>query len=319
LVRFDGVAVARLERRPLGTALSVPADVAGLALAAGRLRAAGFSAELVHAHVFAAAFVALPLAVRRPLVISEHFSGLTGRLSRRELAAARVAYARARLVCPVSESLRRTIEGRGLRARFRVVPNPVDPKFFHPPPETRPAAGPARVLAVGSLLPIKGMRYLVEAAGLIARRRQDVEFEVIGDGPERAALAALAAPLGARFRFAGQRDRVEVAEAMRAADVLAIPSEGETFSVTAAEGLCSGLPVVASAVGALPEVVGPAGGVLVRPRDPPALTAGIEQALARPPGDRRALAEAALRRFGTDVVAATWADLYGRVVTREAA
>ena len=71
--------------------------------------------------------------MRRPFVVSEHSSefGWSG-IRKGALRRARIAFSRADLVCPVSEYLRGQIEARGVKARFRVVPNAVDTELFRP-------------------------------------------------------------------------------------------------------------------------------------------------------------------------------------------
>ena len=71
-------------------------------------------------------------------------------------------------MAPVSESLRRAIEAYGIRARFQVVPNPVDTQMFHP--GERHDGSSRRLLFVGRLVPVKGFPRLVEALAEVARR-----------------------------------------------------------------------------------------------------------------------------------------------------
>jgi glycosyltransferase involved in cell wall biosynthesis len=111
--------------------------------------------------------------------------------------------------------------------------------------------------------------------------------------------------------FRGRRERAEVAAALREADLLAVPSRWETFSVATAEALCSGLPVLATDVGALPELVDEASGVLVAPGDARALAGGLERMLDTARGhDRAAIAARAAERYGRDAVGRAWNDVY---------
>ena len=106
--------------------------------------------DLIHGHVFRVGAVAAVLGrlMRVPVVVSEHHSLFARRLATRtDLLLARIAFRGAHVVAPVSESLRESIEAYGIRARFRVVPNPVDTE--HVPPGTRP--GPR-----GATAPLRG-------------------------------------------------------------------------------------------------------------------------------------------------------------------
>jgi glycosyltransferase involved in cell wall biosynthesis len=249
---------------------------------------------------------------RRPVVISEHWSvflpedpaslGAGGRL------AARVAFGRAALVMPVSAALRRGIEAHGIRARFRVVPNVVDTSLFRP--SGAPRSG---LLAVGLLYEAKGFDVLLEALVRLPGER----LVLVGDGPLRAKLESLAAQLRVsdRVDFHGQAPKEKIAELMQQARVVVVPSRFETSGVVALEALASGAPVVASAVGALPELLAGGGGLLVRPRDPDALAAAIAEALATE-HDAGTVSERVGREHGPERVGAELMEIYRSVASR---
>src|SRR5262249_13111854 len=128
------------------------------------------------------------------------------------------------------------------------------------------------VLSVARLVPIKGLDVLVRAC---APRRDDatpprpaIHVVILGEGPERERLRALATRLGVPLRLPGLVPRTEVAAWMRAADVYAQPSRtldngrSEGMPVATLEALAAGLPVVAAASGGLAEL--PARGADVR-------------------------------------------------------
>jgi glycosyltransferase involved in cell wall biosynthesis len=106
-------------------------------------------------------------------------------------------------------------------------------------------------------------------------------LRLVGDGPLRGALEAEAARLGVadRVDFHGQASKEDVAGLMRRARLVIVPSRFETSAVVAIEALASGTPVVASAVGALPELLAGGGGLLARPGDPNDLADRIGEAL----------------------------------------
>jgi glycosyltransferase involved in cell wall biosynthesis len=150
---------------------------------------------------------------------------------------------------------------KGLRGPTRVIGLGVDVDRFAPATETR-AAGRFRLGYVGRLEPHKGVDVVIEAvAGLDA-----VELHVYGDGPLRATLEAQSQQLhlGDRVQFHGFLADSELPDAYRSIDALAVPSRAtprwiEQFGRVAVEAMATGVPVIASGTGALPEVVGDAG------------------------------------------------------------
>ncbi|MEM9755872.1 MAG: glycosyltransferase family 4 protein, partial [Pseudomonadota bacterium] len=144
---------------------------------------------------------------------------------------------------------------------------------------TRSGAG-LHLVFVGRLAPVKGLRVLM--AALRRLDAPDVRLTVVGDGPERAALQALAAPLGAAVRFTGYQSQEEVAQILATADAFVLPSFAEGVPVVLMEALAAGLPVIATRITGVPELVEDGvSGLLVTPGDPGALAAAIADLSAR--------------------------------------
>jgi len=194
--------------------------------------------------------------------------------------------------------------------RVHVLPPPVRAldALSHPPPAPG-ASGelPSYALVASRLAPEKGVEVAIDAC-----RAAGLTLVIAGDGPERPALEARAAGgrgvAGARVRFAGQVDDAELAQLRARASIALVPSRSaETFGLAAAEAMAAGLPVAASRVGALPELVEQEG--LVPPGDPAALA----QAIGRLAGDHAA-GERARARVASlcapEVVAEQLAGLY---------
>jgi glycosyltransferase involved in cell wall biosynthesis len=140
----------------------------------------------------------------------------------------------------------------------------------------------ARVLlAVCRLERQKGVDVAVRAFAAVRSRHPDVELVVLGEGPERGALESLAQELGVRVRLPGRVP--DVAAWLRRAALLVHPVRWEGFGLAVLEAMVAGVPVVASRVSSLPELVADGEtGVLVEPDDPAALAAGVERVLAAP-------------------------------------
>jgi len=188
------------------------------------------------------------------------------------------------------------------RARVTVVPNGVDlGRFTARPadPALRRALGVAAdavvVGYVGRLEHGKGPDVLLAAAERLALKVPAVTLLFVGDGPLRLPLAAQAAAAGVRAVFAGQR--TDVPALLRVCDVIAVPSRQEAFGRVLIEAMAARVPVVASAVGGIPEVCADRlTGLLVPPDDPDALATALAATL----GDTAATA-ARVRAAAIDV------------------
>jgi len=196
---------------------------------------------------------------------------------------------RADRVVAVCDSLgqltQQTVPGLG----YTVIPNGVDLTLFHPAQRAGQVrgSGPIRCLAVARLVERKGLGELIRAFALLPRG--EFALEIVGDGPDRMVLGELAENLGvaAEIRFAGSLDRDAVAERYRAADLFTLPSSAEAFGNVFAEALASGLPIVGSTVGGIPELVEHGvNGLLIDPGQPLALARAV-QYLAQDPELRR--------------------------------
>ncbi|HEY3119415.1 MAG TPA: glycosyltransferase family 4 protein [Vicinamibacteria bacterium] len=287
------------------------APLAALALrraVAERLRAARY--DVVHAHwlVPNAALVAgVARAHATPLVVSLHGSDvfLAERLApARPLARRALALAAAVTACS-SDLRRRAVELGAAEGRTRTVPYGVDAEAFVPREhdvETRARLGAPEgallVLGLGRLVEKKGFAHLIDAAALL---RDRVHLVIAGDGDLRSELRARAQAAGAPVRFTGNLDRQEVARALGAADVVAVPSvvdrggNVDGLPNVVLEALAAGRPVVASRVAGIPDVIEDGvNGLLVPPADATAL-AGALRRLAEDPTTRARLGCAARR------------------------
>jgi L-malate glycosyltransferase len=192
-----------------------------------------------------------------------------------------------------------------------IIPNGIDLSMF-PVRHNRPQ--PRRIAVVARLWQEKRIDVLIAAAPRVLARYPDVEFQIVGDGPCRESLTAQARDAGVlpHVRFMGHRDDVPVILAV--SDLFVLPSESEASPNVIIEAMAAGLPVVASRVGGIPELV--ADGVtghLVPPADPPALAAAILDLLDQP-GRAIAFGKAARARieqhYSFDRMVAQFESLY---------
>jgi glycosyltransferase involved in cell wall biosynthesis len=194
--------------------------------------------------------------------------------------------------------------GIGHPAQYASVPSGVPTAALRagapPRPVARARLGLAAtdfvVAAVGRCVAVKGFDLLVAALPRLAASAPSARLLVVGDGPERQALARLARELRVRDRVSITGATADVAAHLAAADVLAAPSRNEGMGRVLVEAMALGLPVVGTAVGGIPWVVADGEtGRLVPAGDVPALADALAD-LAQDPALRRKLGEAAVAR-----------------------
>lgn len=306
----DGVRVVRVRRK--GRLFRAP--MAGLA---GHLPR---EADLVHVpatYPFTTAPV-LSAAHRRgiPAVLDFHFEpsppGLAGEAAAAAWAAwgprtyrlADAVLVRSRAYALTAPSL------RGLEARWRVVPNGVDALRFRPQGEAMPGD---YLLAVGRLVPYKGLEVLLHAAAQLPGAPPLV---IAGEGPLRSRLETEAERLGLDARFLGRVPDALLPSLYRGARLTVLPSVNrqEAFGITLVESMACGTPVVASDLPGVAEVAR-LGGMVAPPGDAPALAEVLRQALqpgALPRGE--ALAARVRAEYDWPVIAARVLAVYEEVL-----
>jgi glycosyltransferase involved in cell wall biosynthesis len=193
-------------------------------------------------------------------------------------------------VMTVSEDLRRAAIGLGVRpGKVTTILNGCDTSVFYPAGrlEARRAVGgdPAEkvILFVGSLFETKGLGELADAFIGLTASRPDTRLVLIGEGAYGPVLErkANAAGIARQVRFLGRQPSATVAGWMRAADLFCLPSYSEGCPNVIIEALACGLPVVATDVGGIPELVTGQCGLLIPPRQAEPLRAALDSALAR--------------------------------------
>lgn len=211
----------------------------------------------------------------------------------------------------------RIVERKGFTSHATLIPLGVDVERFSPADREPPKEGMAHIGYVGRLADHKGVDVLLRSLA----RLEGVTLELVGAGPEEGSLRELATilGLGGRVSFAGSSGHEELPLRYRSFDAVVVPSVPtpaweEQFCRVAIEAMASGVPVVASRSGALPEVVGEAG-LLVDPGDEQSLAVALER-LAGDPSLWMRLRRAGLERareFTWDAVAAHYDTLYREV------
>ena len=166
--------------------------------------------------------------------------------------------------------------------RLHVVPVGADPAVFRPRPDVRRV--PGRIMTTASAdVPMKGLTPLLEALAKLRTERDDAHLVVIGKPKGKSRIPALIdrLALDSAVEFVHGVTTERIVELYAQAEVAAVPSLYEGFSLPAVEAMACGVPIVATTGGALPEVVGRDGetALLVPPGDPSALAAALGRVL----------------------------------------
>ncbi len=160
--------------------------------------------------------------------------------------------------------------------RFRIVHCGVNPALYAGP-STRRDDEEIRLIFVGRLAPVKGLRVLLSALKPLITGHPNLRLTVVGDGSDRTLLEADAAQFGDRITFTGYLSQQEVAQRLRQSDICVLPSFAEGVPVVLMEAMACGLPVVATQVAGVGELVTHGkNGYLARPGDPEDLRTYIE-------------------------------------------
>ncbi|MCV3273773.1 glycosyltransferase [Roseobacter sinensis] len=176
--------------------------------------------------------------------------------------------------------------------KIRIIHCGVAPDLYGQPPQPARSDDDIRLVFVGRLAPVKGIRVLFEAMQRLAPEMPRLRLILVGDGPDREGLEEAAKPLGDRVEFTGYMSQTEVAETLQSADICVLPSFAEGVPVVLMEALASGRPVIATQVAGVGELVRDGEtGFMVPPGDVESLMARIRQ-LAEDPALRAAMGAA---------------------------
>jgi len=238
----------------------------------------------VHAHYAVPAGDAVQRAIPdSPLVLSVHGGDVLATAQRSAYAerVVRRTFAHARLVLANSAGTERRCRALGARATTVVHLGTDVPLETAPPAD---ADRPRTLVTVGHLVARKRHADVIEALALLVPRHSGLRYAIVGDGPERGALEALAARRGVRDRvdFAGQLPPAQARSRAAAADLFVLPSTDEAFGVAYVEAMAAGVPAIGCEHEDGPDEIAAAGPGLIRvpARSPQALAVEIDRLLS---------------------------------------
>lgn len=262
-----------------------------------------------------------------PFVVSLRGSDVPGHspgntLMRRLRGLAAAVWRRADAVVALSAGLLATARETAPLVDALYIHNGVDVQAFAPPADGRAGRqGDLRLVCVARLERLKGIHVLLPVLARLSAGSPPFRLRIVGDGPEREALTRQVRELGldSRVEFAGAVAPDRMAAEYAAADVLVHPTLAEAFGQVLTEAMACGLPVLATRVGGIPEVVEDGvNGWLIPAADAEALAARLDAVLRLPREDLRKIGavnrSAVISRFSWESVAAQYEDLYRKVV-----
>lgn len=220
----------------------------------------------------------------------------------------------------VSENLKAAMQKLGFENKqYIVLPNVVDTHTFNPVTPTIPVQKTSFLHVSYFNEKAKNISGLLRVILQLSQQRTDFELRIIGFGPAKAQLKQLATDLNLLNRFVffeGKKETPEVAEAMRQADVFVMFSNFESLPCVLIEALASGLPVISTNVGGIPEMIKPEHGILINPNDEKALLKALEYMLEHHTDfNKSTLRSYAENRFSYAAVGRQFADLYETVLS----
>lgn len=282
--------------------------------------------DLIHVNVtLPVGLVGLLLSLSSgiPYVVSEHTGPLAVMLDNPlARASARLVLSRAEVVLPVSLALKGQIDSFCKGLPCLVVPNAIDTRRFFPLASAGRPKGRKTIL-FGSRLEDrdKDVSGLLKAVKVLSQRRKDFELHVFGRGRDEEELKHQAQGLGLKdvsVYFDGGIPNPELALRMRTSDFYVLNSPFESFSVTSAEALSSGIPVISTRCGGPEDYLNDAVGLLIEPGNTEELVRAIDYMLDHHMDyDPATLHQYAANRFAYDVVGERLAEIY-RIVYRAA-
>lgn len=279
--------------------------------------------DLVHVHIPMKAGIAALWLERKsgiPFLVTEHW-GIYNEVAedRYKLRSplfryfTRKIFKRAAAFLSVSRFLATGVNEQVVSKNFEIIPNAADTKLFF---YRAPAGRPFRFIHVSNMVPLKNAEGILRVFASLQKEFPEISLRMVGD--REPAIRKLAAGLGlfpGVVQFTGEIAYEEVAKEMQDADCLVLFSHIENSPCVIGEALCCGLPVIASRVGGIPELVNEKNGILVPAADETALLQAMKQIrLSIQQYNRPAIARDAAAFFSYETTGRQFLELYNRLL-----
>ena len=242
-----------------------------------------FHPDIIHVHVYTSGIVPLILKhiYKIPYVLTEHFKIVkSARITEKiKLVLAKMVFENAELLVHVSKFMAHYTERYGIKNRYVIVRNTVDTSLFcYNNSNKTPNSKIKHFIFVGNPTSRKGIDYLFEALSILKQKRDDFILDLVGEGEEYKKYKKMANKLNISdlVVFHGIKSKSEISKMMQKCHFLILPSLWENLPCVLIESIAAGLPVIATDVGGVREIVNKNNGIIVPPRDADKLASAID-------------------------------------------
>lgn len=277
--------------------------------------------DIIHANINNTADVSVFLGrlFNIPVVLSEHSSAYARKLfTPSQERRMRFFMNRVDLVLPVCDALGRTMREYGVTRPMMSVQNVADTDIFYPGSTSEQVSSPhPEITLIARLSEEKAVHLAIQATLVLQQRGIYFQLHIAGDGPEKARLEALVVESGLSewIHFHGYLPKIELASLLRRSNAFLLTSLWESQPVVILEALSCGLPVVAPAIGGIPEIITPENGLLFKPGNLDDLSAKLSALITnRSAYNSQSIRSYAVEHFSPIVVGNRFDEIYQQII-----
>lgn len=279
-----------------------------------------FYPDIIHVHFYQAGLMAILFCrlFRIRMVVTEHWTAFVGypEIPTIRFKKAAKVFNFSKAILPVSRHLLRGIEEKTkheLYSKSTIINNSVDTKIFYFDDSER-MDNPKIILMVVRLDEQKDLPNMFQALKILNAKQMNIKVKVIGKGtPSQYDSILEKEGIKECVEFLGEKSKTEIAHEMKSANILCLSSISENSPCVIGEAHCTGLPVVSTNVGGIPELLDETNGILVPPKDPEALARALEEALWEREFDRNAISLKAQQHFSFMAIGKQLFEVYQKV------
>jgi glycosyltransferase involved in cell wall biosynthesis len=250
-----------------------------------------------------------------PFVISEHWSGFLSKQNRKTIALAKIIAKNAELVIPVSKELKKGLQLNGIVKEANVIGNVIDTDLFCISQE---AKDQFIFLHISNLIPLKNSEKIIKVASKLYEKYPHFQLQIGGDGDVEKLKNWVKKYKAEVFtKTFGLLSHKEVAKKMQQSSCFVLFSDMETQGIVLLESLSIGVPVIATNVGGIPEIVDKKRGILVENNNEDVLLEAMKSMLEKNVelDSSEDLRKYVVENFSKSVIAEKFSEIYNQVLS----